>query len=162
MNEITFDLKKTATGLGLTYDECIQYFLDGRRISFILEKRISNLAGYKKAPSESSPFDVIDSVGKKAEVRCLTTKIMFRPSDQIGMGRKFCEEAFYSDKISQVDYFIICDVNEADLRKGIVRTFSIDSSVVWCLYKSGKFGKNAEKSRKTFIKLMTEMGIYVL
>lgn len=157
---IKFDFTKTAAGLGISFDETISYFLDGRKISFLLEQRLSKLSGYTKAPSESSPFDVIDDEGKKAEVRCLTNKIIFRPSDQIGMGRRFCEQSFYDDKIAKVDYFIICDVNEKDLRDGFVDTFSVDSNEIWCMYKCGLLGKNAEKSRKTFLKLMIERKLY--
>ena len=141
-------------------DEWVSFHLDGRRISMILEMRISKLKGFQKAPSESSPFDVIDPQSKKAEVRCLTEKIMFRPSDQIGMGRKFDETKFYNNKILQVDYFMIADINEADLRAGFVNIFNISSSVVWELYKEKKIGKNAEKSRNTFLKMMKEMKIY--
>jgi hypothetical protein len=158
--KINFDFKTAAVGLGLTYADTIQFFLDGRRISMLLEKRVSNLNGYKKATSESDPYDAIDPHGKKIEVRCLTKKVIFRPSDQIGAGRKFNENDFYFEKIKKVDYFMVCDVNEEDLKSGFVNTFDISSELVWSMYKQNLLGKNAEKSRKSFLTLMEEHKLY--
>ena len=160
MIKIEFDVPMAAKGMGLTIDEWVEVYMDGRRISMIIEKRISKLKGYKKASSEGDPYDVIDPENKKGEVRCLTNKVMFRPSNQIGDGRRFDESKFYEHKISKVDYFMIADINEIDLRNGIVNVFNVPSILVWDLYKQGKLGKSADKGRKSFLKLMKELNIY--
>lgn len=157
---LRLDFNKIADGMELTYDECINFFSDGRRISFLLEKRISKFEGFKKAESESDPFDVIDTEGKKAEVRCLTKIINFRPSDQIGKGRKFNRDGFYNNKIKKIDYFIIADVNVEDLKKGIVHIFNIPAIDVWKMYEQGELGKNAQKQRSGFLKMMKNKKYY--
>jgi len=55
---------------------------------------------------------------------------------------------------------MVCDVNEEDLKSGFVNTFDISSELVWSMYKQNLLGKNAEKSRKSFLTLMEEHKLY--
>jgi hypothetical protein len=48
----------------LSEREVLTYFQGGRRISFMLERRIRDQLGWTLAPSEGSGFDLIDDAGK--------------------------------------------------------------------------------------------------
>ncbi len=63
---LTWDIKQIAAALKITDSEVKAYFTDGRRVSFILERRLARevLKG-RLAPSEGAGFDLIDSKGGK-------------------------------------------------------------------------------------------------
>ena len=68
-----FDLEKIAGALGISEEDTQLYFTDGRRVSFLIERRsVEIMPGSRLAPSEGSGFDLIDSVGGHWEVRSLT------------------------------------------------------------------------------------------
>ena len=67
---LRWDIDNIAGSLHLTPQETKEYFTDGRRVSFILERRICReIVGGVLSPSEGAGFDLIDELGRKWEVR---------------------------------------------------------------------------------------------
>ena len=103
-------LQKT---LGVSAPEVREYFTDGRRISFLLERRLARevLQG-RLAPSEGDPYDVIDAHGGKWEVRSLTDRgIYFCPSHMVGSSRSFDERGFMA-KLDGIDGYLVSDIEQ--------------------------------------------------
>src|SRR3989339_93837 len=106
-----WDVEQIDNALKITKDEVKEYFTDGRRISFLLERRLARevLKG-KLAPSEGAGFDLIDFEGNKWEVRSISKGgIYFCPSYMVGSGRKFTKKGFL-EKISEIKGYIISDI----------------------------------------------------
>jgi hypothetical protein len=60
----------------LSPDDVLAYFRDGRRISFIIERRIRDACpSWTLAPSEGSGFDLIDDQGRNWEARSVSSGI---------------------------------------------------------------------------------------
>ena len=108
-----FDLDKIAEALGISQHDTKLYFTDGRRISFLIERRaVGIMPGSMLAPSEGSGFDLIDKNGGHWEVRSLTNGgIYFCPSYMVGSGRKFDEFGFL-EKLDDVEGYIVTDISE--------------------------------------------------
>lgn len=108
---LMWDIKEIAQALKISVDDVREYFTDGRRISFILERRIARetLKG-TLSPSEGAGFDLIDPRGGKWEVRSISRGgIYFCPSYMVGSGRSFNEAGFLS-KLSEIQGYIIADI----------------------------------------------------
>jgi hypothetical protein len=146
------DLTLVARGLGLPDTECRALFSDGRMVGHFVERKLVYEFGWKLSASKSSPWDAVDSFGKRLEIRCLTDKIIFRPSNQIGQGRDF-EESSFIDKLKQIDGYVIVDIKKLP-ELGVIEVARIPIKRVWRLYRKGILGKNAEvgykKARKLF------------
>jgi hypothetical protein len=92
---LEWDVDQLASAMHLTKEEVLTYFRDGRRISFILERRIRDAyPDWLLAPSEGSGFDLIDNSGMKWEARSVSSGIYFCPSYMVGSGRRFEEGSF--------------------------------------------------------------------
>ena len=88
---LTWDVEALAEQLHLTVDETLEYFKDGRRGSFVVERRVAReILGGRIAETEGESFDIYDDEGNKWEVRSLTKGgLYFCPSNMVGKGRKF-------------------------------------------------------------------------
>ena len=108
-----FDLEKISSALGISEEDTRLYFTDGRRISFLIERRaVEVMPGSRLAPSEGSGFDLIDSAGGHWEVRSLTKGgIYFCPSYMVGSGRKF-DEAGFIEKINDIEGYVVTDISK--------------------------------------------------
>ena len=149
-----FDIVKLSEAMNLTQDEVKAYFTDGRRISFILERRIAReiLPEGKLAQSEGASYDVVDKHGGQWEVRSLTQGgIYFCPSYMVGSGRAFNEPGFLS-KLNQISGYKVSDITEFPN----VPVWIIEQDVVQQWYNKGKLGKNTKISRDTALRLITE------
>ena len=61
-----WDLDKISSALLISPEDARLYFTDGRRVSFLLERRIAKeVLGGSLAPSEGAGYDVIDAQGGK-------------------------------------------------------------------------------------------------
>lgn len=108
---LKWDINEIAKALKIRPEDVKEYFTDGRRVSFIVERRIARevLKG-ELAPTEGAGYDIIDSNGGKWEVRSITKRgIYFCPSYMVGKGRHFEEDGFLK-KLSEIKGFIIADV----------------------------------------------------
>ena len=141
---LRWDVESLTSAMKLNASEVREYFTDGRRVSFILERRISReIVGGSLAHSEGAAFDLLDSDGGKWEVRSLTRGgIYFCPSYMVGSGRSFDLAGFLA-KLDEVEGYIISDVELfPDVPVWVV---SADEVLGW--WKAGLLGTNSKISR---------------
>lgn len=63
---LEWDLVALQQAMKLTPEEVRAYFTDGRRVSFILERRLAReVLDGTLAPSEGAGFDLIDKFGRR-------------------------------------------------------------------------------------------------
>ncbi len=85
-----------------------EYFTDGRRVSFIFERKIAQKMGAKVPPIDQADYDLLDKNNKKWEVRSLTDRFYFASSKDIGSGREFKIENL-KKKLSIIEGYLVCD-----------------------------------------------------
>lgn len=123
------------------------YMTDGRRISFLVERRLRRELQWDLAASEGAAYDLVDRYGAKWEVRSLSRGgVYFTPSNQVGSGRSFDRDALLS-KLESIQGFMISDI--ASFPE--VPVYSVDSQVVLEWYLAGRLGSNAKVSRHKFL-----------
>ncbi len=108
---LSWNLTELAKALHIGEADVREYFTDGRRVSFLLERRIaSEVLKGRLAPSEGAGFDLIDSAGQKWEVRSVSKGgIYFCPSYMVGSGRSFNEAGFLA-KLDEIAGYIVSDI----------------------------------------------------
>jgi len=107
---MAWDVGKLANAFQVTENDIREYLTDGRRASFIVERRLKwEHPGWELAESEGAGYDLIDPEGHTWEVRSLTKGIYFTPSNQVGSGRRFDKESFL-EEIFSIRGFIVCDL----------------------------------------------------
>lgn len=151
-SEFHWSLPELAFALKLSEIEIKEYFTDGRRVSFLLERRIANevLKG-KIAPSEGASFDVFDANGGKWEIRSISESgIYFCPSYMVGSGRNF-EEAGFLNKLNEVKGYIISDITE--FPRIPFWTVPVNNVREW--WEKGQLGKNSKVTRKRILQLLS-------
>jgi hypothetical protein len=148
-----FDVDLLSRGMNLTGDEVIQYFTDGRRVSFILERRIAReIMEGTIAQSEGAGWDVLDSNGEKWEVRSLSRQgVYFCPSYMVGSGRAF-EEAGFLRKLDEIRGYVISDIE----RFPNVPVWIIEAKEVRDWWAAGELGVNSKISRAKALRLLEE------
>ena len=102
------DLEKVAEGLGLSVEETIKFFNDGRIVGRLGEFIYANKMGGNRAKSEGSSYDVDGVNGERIEVRSITEGISFASSKEVGFGRSVTEEG-YAEKLDSLDSYIGID-----------------------------------------------------
>lgn len=148
---IEWDIAEIASALKTSTDDVEEYFTDGRRISFILERRLSEeIFGGRIAESEGANFDLIDDKGRKWEVRSISRKgTYFCPSYMIGSGRSFNEKGFIS-KLDAIEGYILCDIESFPK----VPFFEIPSPIVRKWWIDKQLGNSTKVSRKKALNLI--------
>lgn len=148
---LEWDLENVAQSLNLTQGEVREYFTDGRRVSFILERRICReIVKGTLSPSEGAGFDLMDKNGQKWEVRSITSGgIYFCPSYMVGSGRRFDEDGFKA-KLSEISGYFVGDV--AEFPK--IPIYKIPESTVRYWYERGMLGAGTKVSRSRALKLL--------
>lgn len=108
-----WDIEEISAALKIDNDAVKAYFRDGRRVSFLLERRIaSEVLNGSLAPSEGAGYDVLDSDGRKWEVRSISSRgIYFCPSYMVGSGRKFDEFGFL-EKLDEIAGYVVSDIQQ--------------------------------------------------
>ncbi len=148
-----FDLAEISKALRITDDDTKKYFTDGRRVSFLIERRaVESMPGSRLAPNEGSGFDLIDTNGGYWEVRSLTKGgIYFCPSYMVGSGRKFDEFGFL-EKLDNVEGYIVTDISEFPT----MPYWIIRYELVKRWWDSGELGSNSKIPRNKFLRLIKE------
>ncbi|MGI8543323.1 MAG: hypothetical protein ACR2MD_07550 [Aridibacter sp.] len=143
-----------AKALKITPDDVNAYFTDGRRISFILERRLAReVFNGALAPSEGAGFDLIDSNGGNWEVRSITKGgIYFCPSYMVGSGRSFNEVGFIY-KLNSIEGYVVSDVESFP----DVPFWILPSSVVNNWWQAGILGTSTKISRKKALQLISDV-----
>lgn len=135
IGHLIWNIKAISQSMKLTEEEVNEYFKDGRRGSFLMERSLRNALNLRLAPSEGSSYDLIDQ-DEKWEVRSLTNRIYFSNSNNVGSNRAFKEKDFLK-KLKEIAGYYITDLFEFPN----VPYYKINSQIVekWYLnYKAGK------------------------
>jgi len=151
VDTISWDANSLKDALGLTFDEVYEFFTDGRKVAFLLEKRLFKRFGEKEAKS-GSPFDFITPDDAKVEVRVVTRHgVFFCPCSMKGSGRHFDAEKF-KEKLLQVDFYLLADLTTFPDTQFI----AVPSSCIYDAWINGKLGPTTSisyiKCRKLFFK----------
>ena len=150
----TWNIREIAIALKIKESDVRLYFTDGRRVSFILERRLAyEVLKGKLAPSEGAGYDLIDSAGGKWEVRSISKGgIYFSPSYMVGSGRSFEKRGFLK-KLKEIKGYIISDIESfPEVPFWII---PIEHVIRW--WKEGKLGTTTKISRETALKLVKEI-----
>jgi len=148
---LSWNIKAISKALKISPEEVKQYFTDGRRISFILERRLARevLMG-KLAPSEGASFDLTDAKGGMWEVRSISRQgIYFCPSYMVGSGRCFEEQGFLN-KLNSIEGYIVSDIESFPS----VPFWIIPYTVVLNWWQQGQLGINSKISRAKALSLI--------
>lgn len=151
---ITWNIDEVATALKIQPQDVREYFTDGRRISFILERRIAReVMQGKIALSEGADYDIIDKDGLKWEVRSITKSgIYFSPSYMVGSGRSF-DEAGFLLKLKEIAGYIVTDVDEFPTVP--IKKISKDLILKW--WQAGDLGTTTKISHAKMLQLISRM-----
>ena len=146
-----WDAEALRKALGVTAPEVKEYFTDGRRISFLIERRFAHevLQG-RMAPTEGTPYDVIDAHGGKWEVRSLTDRgVYFCPSHMVGSSRHF-DVAGFMAKMDGIEGYLVSDIEQfPSVPYWVVRTDTVRAW--WRDHKLGATTKvSYEEARRLF------------
>ncbi len=149
-----WDVVAIAKALKIKKEDVLAYFKDGRRVSFILERRLTyEIFNGSLAPSEGAGFDLVDSKGNKWEVRSITKDgIYFSPSYMVGSGRSFNEAGFLK-KLNEVAGYVISDIESfPDIPFWIIPSQQIRE---W--WTAGQLGRITKISREKALLLIKNM-----
>ena len=110
---LQWNLEELRAAMHLDSEDVLAYFTDGRRVSFMLERRIMReVLGGRLAASEGDDHDLVDSQGRKWEVRSVSAGgIYFCPSYMVGSGRRFECDGFLR-KLGQIHGYVISDITQ--------------------------------------------------
>ena len=143
---LTWDLDDLAGAMHIHEEDVLAYFRDGRRVSFILERRIrDHFSGWQLAHSEGANYDLLDEKGGKWEVRSLSNSIYFCPSSMVGSGRRF-EEAGFVAKLNSIEGYICSDITQFP----DIPVFIVPGTTLRDLYDEGLLGMSTSISRASF------------
>lgn len=151
---LSWNLAELAKALHVEESDVREYFTDGRRISFIIERRIAHeVIQGKLAPSEGAGYDVLDPQGGKWEVRSISAGgIYFCPSYMVGSGRSFNETGFLV-KLADVAGYILSDIESfPDVPFWIVPKETIEQ---W--WRERRLGSVTKVSRRQMLSMLNEM-----
>ncbi len=148
---LDWDVEEIARALKISPQDVREYFTDGRRISFILERRIAGevLRG-TLAASEGAGFDLLDVQGRKWEVRSISRGgVYFCPSYMVGSGRSFEINGFLQ-KMNEIEGYILSDIEAFPS----VPFWIVTARDVRAWWEAGRLGKTTKVSRKTALQLV--------
>ena len=150
---LTWVLADPAHALRIPPEEVREYFTDGRRISFIFERRVAReVVKGALAASEGADHDLTDAKGGEWEVRSITGKgLYFSPSNMVGKGRSFEETGFLA-KTGRISGYILFDIESFPE----VPFWFVPSSTVRGWWEKGRLGAGTKISRKRALALLRE------
>jgi len=149
---LEWDIEEIARALKISKGDVREYFTNGRRVSFIIERRIAKeVLKARLAPSEGAGFDLIDKHGEKWEVRSITKDgIYFCPSYMVGSGRSFDEEGFLR-KLSELKGYIVADIESFPN----IPFWTVTSQQVLEWWNAGELGTTTKISHKKALKFIS-------
>ncbi len=151
--KFNWDIKKLSESLYISENDVKLYFTDGRKVSFLYERRLTyEIVKGKLAQSEGKGYDIIDLQGNKWEVRSITKRVYFNPSNQVGSQRKF-DEIKFLEKLQEIKGYILVDI----MSFPEVPFWIIDKQIVLDWWNQKKLGKITSISRKKMLKLLEEI-----
>lgn len=147
--QLTWCVRKIADALKIPEPDVREYMTDGRRVSFLIERRLVLMhPGWVLAKSEGAGHDLVDPEGGLWEVRSVTKGgIYFAPSYQVGSGRTFNEEGFLQ-KVDALSGYIVTDIESFPS----MDVFKVPSPNVKRWWHAGKLGTASRVSRRHFLR----------
>jgi hypothetical protein len=147
---LAWNIEELANALKVDAKRVREYFTDGRRVAFLIERRIAREEGFRLAPSEGASFDLMDGQGGKWEVRNITRGgIYFCPSYMVGSGRSFDRPGFLR-KLASVDGYIVSDIESfPDVPYWILHRRTVED---W--WQSDRLGTCTKISRESALELV--------
>ena len=151
---LTWDILQIAESLKIPQGDVRDYFTDGRRVSFLLERRIAyEILNGSLASSEGAGYDVLDSDGRKWEVRSVSRSgIYFCPSYMVGPGRHFEEDGFLQ-KLDEIAGYIVSDIESFPS----VPYWQIPADTVRAWWFQGQLGTASKISRTKALALLRSL-----
>jgi hypothetical protein len=148
---LSWNLAEIAKALKISPEAVREYFTDGRRVSFILERRIATeVLSATLAKSEGAGYDLVDSSGAKWEVRSISDGgVYFCPSYMVGSSRSFDEPGFLA-KLKEIKGYILADITAFP----DVPFWIVQSETVMEWWKNRSLGTSTKISRQNVIKLL--------
>jgi len=147
---LTWNIEEVAAALRVDVQSVREYFTDGRRVAFLIERRIAREEGFKLAPSEGACFDLMDQSGGKWEVRNITRGgIYFCPSYMVGSGRSFDSPGFLR-KLASVNGYIVTDIESFPT----VPYWILPRSAVETWWQGSRLGTCTKISRERMLELV--------
>jgi len=151
---LSWNIEEVANALKIGVEDVREYFTDGRRVAFIIERRISKeVIGGRLATSEGAAFDLVDKDGGKWEVRSISSSgIYFCPSYMVGSQRSF-ELTGFLKKLEEIRGYILSDIESYP----DVPYWIIDKQVVKNWWDSGELGTTTKISRDKALRLLRKI-----
>jgi hypothetical protein len=151
---LSWDLDAISAALKITREDALRYFTDGRRVSFIVERRLSaEVLHGTLALSEGAGYDVLDPEGGKWEVRSITNSgAYFCPSYMVGSGRSFAEAGFLV-KLDDIKGYILADVSLFP----DVPFWQIPVDIIRNWYKNRQLGAGTKINRVRLLQLIRDI-----
>ena len=147
---LAWDINSVAAALKIDAGSVREYFTDGRRVAFLIERRIAREEGFKLAASEGAAFDLVDGNGGSWEVRNITRSgIYFCPSYMVGSGRSFDTPGFLR-KLQGVSGYIVTDIELFPT----VPYWILNQAVVEQWWRGNRLGSNTKISREMALELI--------
>ena len=146
-----WNIDEIAAALRITREDARAYFTDGRRVSFLLKRRIAyEVLEGSLAPSEGAGYDVLDKNGLKWEVRSISRGgIYFCPSYMVGSGRSFGETGFLQ-KLEEIEGYVVSDIENFPA----IPYWIISRQVVHNWWTQGQLGNTTKISREKALSLL--------
>ncbi len=151
---LEWDVRQLSEALQIPQDDVYAYFTNGRRVSFLIKLRIAcQVLNGSLARSEGAGYDVLDSTGRKWEVRSVSKHgIYFCPSYMVGSGRHFEEHGFLR-KLDEVAGYIVSDI----ARFPAVPYWQIPADAVRTWWLQGQLGKASKINRRQALALLRSL-----
>lgn len=147
---LEWDIDRVAAALRVDVGSVREYFTDGRRVAFLIERRIAREEGFRLAASEGAAFDLVDGDGGSWEVRNITRGgIYFCPSYMVGSGRSFDTSGFLG-KLRAVSGYIVSDIEMFPA----VPYWILNRNVVEQWWQGNQLGTNTKISRDRALELI--------
>jgi hypothetical protein len=149
INEHKIDWELVSKGFGLSVEDTIEMFNDGRmlgRVGEYLHKKSEN--GIRQ--NENSSFDVKESNGIRSEIRSITENVSFASSKEVGSGRTVTEDGF-NEKLNSLDRYILIDKRK--IKHGLLSFIEVTKKDVINLELGKKKSISANKFFKIYDKI---------
>jgi hypothetical protein len=149
-----WDIDELSAALKITTTDARTYFTDGRRVSRLLERRIAyEVLDGTLAGSEGAGYDVLDSQGRKWEVRSVSKGgISFCPSYMVVKGRQL-EERGFLEKLQEVAGYVVSEIQ----RFPAVPYWRISADTVLTWWRQGDLGPASKISREQALSLLRRL-----
>lgn len=151
---LKWDIREIARALKIKEQDVKDYFTDGRRVSFLLERRLAyEVIKGTLAESEGAGYDLLDSDGAKWEVRSISQGgIYFSPSYMVGSGRHFEEEGFL-EKLEDNAGYIVSDIESFPK----IPFWILPRKIIQDWWKNGDLGQGTKITRDKALRLLAAL-----